>query len=80
MLDRVSKEDFEPPVGQKVKVYRDEPSNDLEVKEVVATRSHHRRARPNHSAVRGTERSRWRGAVLRNDLQLGSASSCLELY
>ena len=39
MLDRVSKEDFEPLVGQKVKVYRDESGSDLEIKEVVATRS-----------------------------------------
>jgi hypothetical protein len=39
MLDRISKEDFEPLVGQKVKVYRDESGSDLEVKEVVATRS-----------------------------------------
>jgi hypothetical protein len=39
MLDRISKEDFEPLVGQKVKVYRDESGSELEVKEVVATRS-----------------------------------------
>jgi hypothetical protein len=39
MLDRVSKEDFEPLVGQKVKVYRGESGSDLEVKEVVATAS-----------------------------------------
>jgi hypothetical protein len=44
MLDRVSKEDFEPLVGKKVKVYRDQSSSDpegieLEVKEVAAMRS-----------------------------------------
>jgi hypothetical protein len=39
MLDRVSKEDFEPLVGQKVKVYQGDSSADVEVKEVVAMRS-----------------------------------------
>ena len=39
MLDRVSKEDFEPLVGRKVKVYQGDASADVEVKEVVATRS-----------------------------------------
>ena len=39
MLDRVSKEDFEPLVGQKVKVYQGDSSAEVEVKEVVATRS-----------------------------------------
>lgn len=39
MLDRVSKEDFEPLVGHKVKVYQGDSSADVEVKEVVATRS-----------------------------------------
>ena len=39
MLDRVSKEDFEPLVGQKVKVYQGDSSADVEVKEVVATSS-----------------------------------------
>ena len=39
MLDRVRKEDFEPLVGRKVKVYQGDSSADVEVKEVVATRS-----------------------------------------
>lgn len=39
MLDRLRKEDFEPLVGQKIKVYKDESGSELEVKEVVATRS-----------------------------------------
>jgi hypothetical protein len=39
MLDRVSKEDFEPLVGQTVKVYLGEAGADLEVKEVTVTRS-----------------------------------------
>ena len=39
MLDRVRKEDFDSLIGQKVKVYRDDSSSDLEVREVVATRS-----------------------------------------
>ena len=39
MLDRICKEDFEPLVGRKVKVYQGESGADVEVKEVVATHS-----------------------------------------
>jgi len=39
MLDRLRKEDFEPLLGQIIKVYAGDSSADLQVKEVVASHS-----------------------------------------